>query len=123
MRNWICLDKHEYQELLQLVTPFIMKQDTKIRKAVTSGERLTNPSILGNRWVVEVGNCQQVDLFPLFHWLDPFILSTFNLTYIHRKLLVMSPRSFETNLSVRIPVMLFMGSNNGVTPYQVRMGV
>ena len=31
MRNWIRLNKHEHHELLQL----IMKEDTKMRKAVT----------------------------------------------------------------------------------------
>ena len=81
----------------------------------------SNPSILGYRWALEVGNCQQVDLSPLFHWLDPFILSTFNLINIDRKLLVMSPGSSEIKLSVWLPVILFVGSNNGVTPYQVRM--
>ena len=35
MRNWIRLVKHEYHELLQLVTLLIMKEDTKMRKAVT----------------------------------------------------------------------------------------
>ena len=35
MRKWIRLDKHEYHELLQLVTPLITTEDTKMRKAVT----------------------------------------------------------------------------------------
>ncbi|KAG0720130.1 hypothetical protein GWK47_006964 [Chionoecetes opilio] len=40
MRNWIRLDKDQYHKLLQLVTPLIAK-DTRMRKAVTAGERLT----------------------------------------------------------------------------------
>ena len=34
MGKCIQLDKHEYHELLHLVTPLIMKEDTKMRKAV-----------------------------------------------------------------------------------------
>ncbi|KAG0713570.1 hypothetical protein GWK47_015926 [Chionoecetes opilio] len=41
MRNWIRLDKDQYHKLLQLVTPLIAKKDTRMRKAVTAGERLT----------------------------------------------------------------------------------
>ncbi|KAG0720457.1 Protein ALP1-like [Chionoecetes opilio] len=41
MKNWIRLDKDQYHKLLQLVTPLIAKKDTRMRKAVTAGERLT----------------------------------------------------------------------------------
>ncbi|ROT73336.1 putative uncharacterized protein C16orf52-like A [Penaeus vannamei] len=41
MRRWIRLDKDQYNNLLRLVTLLIEKQDTKMRKAVTAGERLT----------------------------------------------------------------------------------
>ncbi|MPC26618.1 hypothetical protein E2C01_019763 [Portunus trituberculatus] len=30
LRQWICLPKEQYQELLQLVTPLIMKGDTHL---------------------------------------------------------------------------------------------
>ncbi|XP_045116824.1 uncharacterized protein LOC123507728 [Portunus trituberculatus] len=39
--NWTRLDKDQYHRLLELVTPLIAKSDTKMRKAVTAGERLT----------------------------------------------------------------------------------
>ena len=41
LKNVTRLDCKQYQELLQLVTPHIAKADTKMRKAVTAGERLT----------------------------------------------------------------------------------
>ena len=39
-KNWIRLDKNQYDRLLELVTPLIAKSETKVRKAVTAGERL-----------------------------------------------------------------------------------
>ena len=36
IRKWIRLGKHEYHELLQLMTPLIMKEDTEMLKAVVS---------------------------------------------------------------------------------------
>lgn len=41
LRQWIRLNKQQYQELLSMVTPLIEKQDTNIRLAVTAAERLT----------------------------------------------------------------------------------
>lgn len=40
LKNWTRLDYNQYRELLQLVTPLIAKKDTRMRKAVTPGERL-----------------------------------------------------------------------------------
>lgn len=41
MRKFPRLDKAQYSYLLELVTPIIEKSDTKMRKTVTPGERLT----------------------------------------------------------------------------------
>lgn len=41
LRQWIRLDREQYEELLALVTPLIEKQDTNMRLAVTAAERLT----------------------------------------------------------------------------------
>ncbi|MPC91829.1 hypothetical protein E2C01_086889 [Portunus trituberculatus] len=41
LRNWIRLDREQYEELLALITPLIQKQDTNMRRAVTAAERLT----------------------------------------------------------------------------------
>ncbi|XP_050707453.1 uncharacterized protein LOC126992692 [Eriocheir sinensis] len=41
LKNWIRLDKSQYHRLLELVTPLIARSDTRMRKAVTAGERLT----------------------------------------------------------------------------------
>ena len=41
LKNWFRLDKNQYHRLLELVTPLIAKSDTRMRKAVTEGERLT----------------------------------------------------------------------------------
>lgn len=40
LREWILLDRTQYQHLLRLVTPLIEKRDTNMRQAVTAGERL-----------------------------------------------------------------------------------
>ncbi|VVC40986.1 Hypothetical protein CINCED_3A010497 [Cinara cedri] len=39
--NYLRMDKETYLELLQLVTPLIIKQDTHLQKSITPHERLT----------------------------------------------------------------------------------
>ncbi|XP_063851070.1 uncharacterized protein LOC135094686 [Scylla paramamosain] len=39
--QWLRLNREQYHGVLQLVTPFIRKEDTHMRDAVTPGEHLT----------------------------------------------------------------------------------
>lgn len=39
--NYLRMDEHTYFELLNLVTPLIMKKNTKLREAISPHERLT----------------------------------------------------------------------------------
>ncbi|MPC79353.1 hypothetical protein E2C01_073876 [Portunus trituberculatus] len=40
LREWIRLDRTQYQQVLRLVTPLIEKQGTNMRQPVSAGERL-----------------------------------------------------------------------------------
>ena len=40
-RNYLRMDTSAYCQLLELVTPYILKQDTCMRKAITPHEKLT----------------------------------------------------------------------------------
>ena len=61
LKNWTRLDHKQYQELLQLVEPLISKTDTRMRRAVTAGERLT----LTLRYLA-TGQSQYLSVFAIF---------------------------------------------------------
>ena len=39
-KNYLCMNKETYLDLLERITPLIKKQDTVMRSAITSHERL-----------------------------------------------------------------------------------
>ena len=48
--QWMRLDKQQFQEILTLIEPSIMKQDTRLRKAVTPEERLAITHAISRCW-------------------------------------------------------------------------
>ena len=61
-RNFIRMDKQDFDELLAKVTPFIQKQDTNMHESITPSERLSLPL----RYLAFFGICWHFCFFPFF---------------------------------------------------------